>query len=65
MLYSFRDNNADNLWLQPLDGSLGKQVTQFKSERIADFHWSFDGAKLALVRGHVESDVVLMRDTKP
>ena len=44
--YPIRDKDADNLWLQPLDGSPGKQITNFKSERIVDFHWSFDGNKL-------------------
>lgn len=34
---------ADNLWVQPLDGSPGKQITEFTSERIIDFHWSPDG----------------------
>jgi Tol biopolymer transport system component len=60
--YPFRDKEADNLWLQPLDGSPGKQLTNFKSERIGDFHWSFDGSKFGLIRGHTDSDVVLIRD---
>ena len=61
--YPFRDKDADNLWQQPLDGSPGKQLTSFTSERIADFHWSFDGRKLGLIRGHTDSDVVLIRDS--
>ncbi len=64
VLFPFRSNDADNLWLQPLDDSPGKQITNFKSERIADFHWSFDGSRLALVRGHTDSDVVLIRDSE-
>jgi Tol biopolymer transport system component len=56
------DNGADNLWLQPLDGSKGHALTNFSSERIYDFHWSFDGKQLALVRGHNDADVVLIRD---
>jgi len=62
IVYAFRQNGVDNLWLQPLDGSPGKQITSFKSEHIWDFHWSWDGSKLALVRGHTDSDVVLMRE---
>jgi eukaryotic-like serine/threonine-protein kinase len=62
--YPFRDKDADNLWMQPLDGSPGKQLTNFKSERIGDFHWSFDGSKLGLVRGHTDSDVVIIRDSQ-
>ena len=64
VVYATRDNDLDNLWLQPLDGTQGRQVTDFKSERIRDFHWSFDGKQLAMVRGHTDSDVVLIRDAK-
>jgi serine/threonine protein kinase len=63
-VYAFRDQDAENLWLHPLDGSAGKQITNFKSERIIDFHWSFDGSKLGLVRGHTDSDVVLLEESK-
>jgi serine/threonine protein kinase len=62
VVYTTRSNGVDNLWLQPLDGSKGKQITSFTSERIYDFHWSFDGKQLALVRGHTDSDVVLIKD---
>jgi len=65
VVYPVREQGADNLWLQPLDRSPGKQLTSFKSEEIADFHWSFDGNKLGLVRGHTDSDVVLLQDSKP
>ena len=63
-VYATRENGVDNLWLQPLDGSPGKQITSFTSEHIWDFHWSPDGSKLALVRGHNDSDVVLLRDQR-
>jgi serine/threonine protein kinase len=62
LAYVVRENGVDNLWRQNLDGSPGKQLTSFKSEHINDFHWSFDGKQLAFVRGHSDSDVVLMRD---
>ena len=64
VVYPARENGVDNLWLQPLDGSKGRYITDFKAERIYDFHWSFDGKQLALVRGHTDSDVVLIRDTQ-
>jgi serine/threonine protein kinase len=63
--YPVRSADTDNLWLQPLDGSPGRQLTNFKSERIGDsFGWSVDGSKLAIIRGHTDSDVVLVRDTQ-
>jgi Tol biopolymer transport system component len=64
VVYPVRDNGVDNLWLQPLDGSKGKQLTDFISEHIYDFHWSFDGKQLAMVRGHTDADVVLIRDAR-
>jgi serine/threonine protein kinase/Tol biopolymer transport system component len=64
VVYPVRALGVDNLWLQPLDGSPGKQITDFKAEHIYDFHWSFDGSKLGLIRGHTDADVVLIRDAQ-
>jgi len=64
LVYPVRNNGVDNLWQQPLDGSEGRQITDFSAEHIYDFHWSFDGKQLAMVRGHTDSDVVLIRDAK-
>jgi serine/threonine protein kinase len=61
LIYTVRENGVDNLWQQPLDGSAGKPITSFKVEHIWDFHSSPDGSQLALVRGHTDSDVVLIR----
>ncbi len=65
VVYALADQDSANLWLQPLDGSPGKQLTDFKSEQIFDFHWSFDGSKLGMVRGHTDSYVVLLEESKP
>jgi eukaryotic-like serine/threonine-protein kinase len=62
VIYPTRDNGVDNLWLQALDGSPGRQLTNFTAEHIYDFHWSFDGKQLAMVRGHTDADVVLIRE---
>ena len=65
VVYPFKDKEADNLWLQPLDGSPGRQLTNFKSEFIGNYRWSFDHSKLAITRGHVDSDVVLLQESRP
>ncbi|HEX4489370.1 MAG TPA: protein kinase [Terriglobales bacterium] len=66
VVYPTASGGVDNLWQQNLDGSPGKQLTNFKSERIADdFRWSPDGTKLGIIRGHIDSDVVLIRDQQP
>ena len=61
--YPIRESGVDNLWVQPLDGSSGRGITSFTSEQISMFGWSPDGKSLAILRGHTESDVVLIRDT--
>jgi Tol biopolymer transport system component len=64
VVYPVRENGVDNLWLQPLDGSKGKQLTDFTAEHIYDFHWSFDGKQIAMVRGHTDADVVMIREKR-
>jgi serine/threonine protein kinase len=64
IIYPVRDGQTDNLWVQNLDGSPGKLLTDFKSEFIRDFDYSVDGKQLAIIRGHRESDVVLIRDSE-
>ena len=64
IIYPVRHGDTDNLWLQHLDGSLGRQITDFKSSLIRDFDYSPDGKRLAVVRGYEESDVVLIRDSE-
>jgi Tol biopolymer transport system component len=63
LVYVIRENGAENLWLQPLDGSRGRQVTRFQGDEIQFFLYSPDGKSLGVMRTHRESDVVLLRDT--
>jgi eukaryotic-like serine/threonine-protein kinase len=65
LAYPIRENDTYNLWIQPLKQSPGYQVTRFdsNSDSIDEFHFSPDGKKAAIVRTHVESDVVLLRDS--
>ena len=60
--YIIRDQGVDNIFVQPLDGSPGHQITNFNSENIAQFQWSPDGKTLAVARTHNISDVVLLRE---
>jgi eukaryotic-like serine/threonine-protein kinase len=61
--YIIHDRGSDNLWLQPLDGSQGRQITNFKGDEIQNYCYSPDGKSLGVMRTHTESDVVLLRDT--
>ncbi|MGA3193818.1 MAG: protein kinase [Terriglobales bacterium] len=63
--YPVRENGVDNVWIQPVDGSSGHQITKFDAEKILSFQWSPDGKNLGVLRGHTDSDVVLLRESKP
>ena len=63
ILYTKREAGASNLWLQPLAGGAPRQITHFKSDRIFQFDVSRDGKQLAMSRGAVNNDVVMIRDT--
>jgi serine/threonine protein kinase len=64
LAYARRENGVDNVWVQPLDGSAGHPITNFKSEQIWSFSLSPDGKSLAILRGRWDSDVVLLRESK-
>jgi Tol biopolymer transport system component len=62
--FVIEEAGVDNIWMQPVDGSKGRKLTNFNdSERIQDFRWSPDGKALALLRFSSVSDVILLRDT--
>jgi eukaryotic-like serine/threonine-protein kinase len=63
IVYPIRENGVENLRLQPLDGSRGRQITNFQSDAIQMFEFSPDGKTLGVLRSHTESDVVLLHDT--
>ena len=60
--YIIRDQGVDNIFVQPIDGAAGHQITNFTSEHIAEFQWSPDGKTLAVARAQNTSDVVLLRE---
>ena len=61
--YRITENGVQNLWLQPLDGSPGRQITHFASGRMGNFDWSPDGKTLAVIRSDSRSDIVLLRES--
>jgi Tol biopolymer transport system component len=62
--YKVRKLGVENIWLQPTDGSPGRQITSFSSDDIREFHWSPDGKTLGILREKSESDVVLLQETR-
>jgi eukaryotic-like serine/threonine-protein kinase len=63
LIYAITENGVGNLWAQPIKGGLGRQVTNFSSEVIGHYQLSPDGKSLLLHRRHIDSDIVLLRDT--
>ncbi len=56
---------VSNIRASPVgSGGASRQLTDFKAERIFWFDWSTDGKQLALARGTVSSDVVLITNFK-
>ena len=64
VIYADTVGRVSNLWQLPLDGGRPKQLTSFTSETIKNFAFSYDGKQLALARGPVTSDAVLISDSK-
>jgi eukaryotic-like serine/threonine-protein kinase len=62
--YLITRDGVSNIFAQPLDGGAPKQLTDFKAGRIFSFAFSRDGKQLALSRGTVNSDVVLISNFK-
>ncbi len=62
LTYIGSSDGGSNIWRQPLDGSPSNQLTDFKIDRMFNFDWSRDGKWLAVSRGTVSDDVVLISD---
>jgi TolB protein len=54
-------DGVQNLWVQLLDGSPGKQLTNFNDTAIFAYDWSRTGT-LVISRGVITGDVVLIAD---
>lgn len=62
--YVVSDKDVDNIWLQKLDGSTPRQITNFTAGHIDDFHFSPDAKTLAVLHVDTSADVVLLRESK-
>jgi len=62
--YIATQGGVSNIWLQSIDGGPPKQMTDFTTGRVFWFDISRDGKQLAMSRGTVTSDVVLLKDFK-
>lgn len=54
-------SGVPNLWSLPFDGSPAKQLTHLRQSEIHGFSWSPDGKRIALSRGPIDQNVVLIK----
>jgi Tol biopolymer transport system component/DNA-binding winged helix-turn-helix (wHTH) protein len=55
-------DGVDNIWSNPLDSRSHEQLTKFSSGQIFGFDWSPDGNRLAVARGSLSSDIILINN---
>jgi eukaryotic-like serine/threonine-protein kinase len=60
--FVIEEQGVSNIWVQPLDGSKGRQITNFTSASIGRNSWSPNGKSLVLSRLERISDAILIRD---
>jgi len=53
---------VSNLWRLPLAGGKARQLTDWKADLIHWFAWSRDGKQLAVSRGNLGLDLVLIEN---
>lgn len=59
IVYVVSKDGADNLWSQKLAASIKpKQLTNFTTDKVYGFDFSFDGKQLAISRGRTNSYIV-------
>src|SRR5439155_24402705 len=61
---AYIDTARSNLWAQPIDGGMPRQLTHFTDHPVLDFAWSRDGRRLAVSRSTTTNDIVLFRGLK-
>lgn len=56
------DDRRANIWSQPINGGAPTQLTDFQGDELFDFAYSPDGNWLAVARGKVTEDVLMITD---
>ncbi len=62
LLHNAGLNERMNIWLHPLDGSPPRKVTRFDDQYVLRFDVAPDGKTLAVTRGVLSRDAVLIRN---
>lgn len=62
LLYVDSKDGVDNIWSFPLGDGKPRQITNFTSDLIFSWSISHDGKRLAISRGSVRQDAILITD---
>jgi eukaryotic-like serine/threonine-protein kinase len=65
LTFSASRNGVCNIWMQPLDGSAARQISNFKIDGKLQFDWSADGRQLAFSRRFWTADLALLKNLLP
>lgn len=63
LVYAITEDGKENVWLQPIDGSKARQLTNFKTDYVLEFAWAREGKDLVFINSNVSFDVVLFSRT--
>ncbi|HEY0457849.1 MAG TPA: protein kinase [Pyrinomonadaceae bacterium] len=55
------ENGFANVWLLPLNDEKPRRITNFNDNFVFSFAWSADGRRLAVSRGTLTSDAILLK----
>jgi eukaryotic-like serine/threonine-protein kinase len=61
LAYTMTQNDAANVWVQPISGGNARQITHFP-DSVINLAWSPEEKRVALIRNAESSDVVLFSD---
>jgi Tol biopolymer transport system component len=62
MIFRRSPGGVSNLWTLPLGGGEPQQFTKFDGETIFSYAFSPDGTRIAMSRGRVTGDIVMIRN---
>jgi TolB protein len=62
LAYIRMEEDGWDIYVQPVDGSLSRRLTNLTADIIVNFAWSFDGKSMAYSRGKRTSDLVLIEN---
>ncbi len=62
IVFAVQAGESRSLWLQPIDGSEAKQITNLENPSVINARYSRDGKRIAIVRGDFVSNAIMITD---